>query len=223
VVLMAAGIGITPFMALLEDWAADPAPTGMPRLLLHGSRTVDARAYAARVAELAAAVPGLEVQAFCSRSPGDPASGLCAGRVGAASVAQRWIEAASTFHVCGPPSMSRETIAGLLARGVPRHDIFSESFQLAPEAPPVDPQGRHVRFARSDIQVRWGAGDTSLLALADRVGVALAGGCRVGQCETCRVALRSGAVWHRAEAVGLGAGECLACIAVPITDLEVDA
>ena len=119
--------------------------------------------------------------------------------------------------------MARSVIGGLVARGVPRHDIFSEAFTLEPSAPPASAAGRRVHFARSGVQAIWSGADTNLLALAERAGVRLAGGCRVGQCETCRVALRAGSVWHRGEVQGLDANECLACMAVPASDLEIDA
>jgi ferredoxin-NADP reductase len=221
VVLLAAGVGITPFMALLEGWAADPALLQVPVLLLHGARNASDQPYVLRLAELAARLPHLQVQAVHSDGAA-AATGARVGRVSALDVAAHWIEQRATFHLCGPAAMAREAIAGLVARGVPRHDIFSEAFLLAPDAPPSSALGRQVRFTRSGAHAVWGASDTSLLALAERLGVPLSGGCRVGQCETCRVTLRSGQVWHRGETPVLEAGECLACLAVPLTDVEID-
>ena len=62
----------------------------------------------------------------------------------------------------------------------------------------------------------------SLMRQAERLGVPLSGGCRVGQCETCRITLRAGQVWHRGDVPALEAYECLACLAVPVTDVEID-
>ena len=217
VALLAAGVGVTPFMALLEGWAADPASLKFQVLLLHGSRSAGEQPYALRLAEIAPSLPQLQMTAFHS------ASAASHGRVRAQHVDARWIEQRATFHVCGPPAMASDTIAGLMARGVPRHDIFSEAFSLASEAPPTSALGCRVHFARSGTQAVWGASDTNLLALAERVGVPLFGGCRVGQCETCRVGLRAGEVWHRGATPQLNAHECLACLAVPVCDLEIDA
>ena len=67
-----------------------------------------------------------------------------AGVVDDALIAQR-----ARFYLCGPPAMMDSVIAGLVARGVPRFDIFSEVFR-SPAAPPTDgPQQFDVRFARS--------------------------------------------------------------------------
>lgn len=218
VVLLAAGVGITPFMSLLESWATDPASLRQPVLLVHGSRNAEEEPYARRMAQLGAALPSLERIVFHSSGRGSART----GRLEAGCVEERWLRARATFHVCGPAAMAREVIAGLVARGVPRHDIFSESFQLAADAAPASSLGRMVRFTRSGKASAWTSADTTLLALADRLGVPLSGGCRVGQCETCRVALRSGQVWHRGETTELAPGECLACLAVPVTDLEID-
>lgn len=219
VVLLAAGVGVTPFMALLEGWAAEPSALRVPVLLLHGSRNAGEQPYVRRLAQIALAMPQLQVVALHSEG----AAGASCGRVSERHVAERWIEQRASFHVCGPPAMASETMAGLLARGVPRHDIFSEAFTLAPEALPSSALGRRVRFARSSAQAIWSASDTNLLALAERLGVALSGGCRVGQCETCRVGLRAGRVWHRGATPQLGEHECLACLAVPVCDVEIDA
>ncbi len=150
--------------------------------------------------------------------------GVAPGRIDARQVDARRIAQRASFYVCGPPAMARSVIDGLLARGVPRHDIFSEAFSLAPDTAPTAALGRSVHFARSGVRrAVWSEADTSLLPLAERMGVALAGGCRVGRCKTCRVGVRAGQVWHRGSTPPLAPDECFACIAVPVTDLEVDA
>ena len=209
-------------MRTLEAWAADPASLHVPVLLLHGCRRPGEQPYVRRLAELAALLPRLQLLAFHSM-PVAGAQGARAGRISAADVPSAWIAQRACVYVCGPAPMARELIAGLVARGVPRHDVFSEAFSHSPEAPPSNPLGRQVRFTRTGTHAAWVASDTSLLALAERLGVPLSGGCRVGQCETCRITLRSGQVWHRGDTPALQANECLACLAVPVTDLEIDA
>ena len=145
------------------------------------------------------------------------------GRVGAQHVAAPWIDGRATFHVCGPDAMRSDATAGLVARGVPRHDIFSEAFTAAADDVPATATGRRVRFARSGVEAVWSTADANLLDLAERVGVTLPGGCRVGQCETCRVELRSGQVSHRGDVAPPDPQHCLACVAVPVSDLEIDA
>lgn len=233
VVLIAAGIGITPFMSLLETLAAR-GDLSQPVLLLHGSRDAAHHAFAARIARLAERLPRLQVITFHSRAPAADAArgGMRGGRVGAAQVPAAWIEADARFYLCGPPAMLRETTLGLRSRGVPRWAIFSEAFDASDEPrsqgrsdatdpPPARPH--RVHFARSGRTAEWTGADRSLLALADRLGLPLAGGCRVGQCETCVLQVRSGRVRHRVETASLDDGTCLACVAVPTSDVEIDA
>ncbi len=218
VVMLAAGVGITPFMSLLEGWAAEPPSMRGPVLLLHGSRSPEEQPYARHLAEIARGLPKLRVVALHSGGT----SGALRAHVSALHVAAHWIEQHATFHVCGPPAMLKDTVAGLVARGVPRHDIFSEAFTLVPESPPAYAIGRRVSFVRSGVQTIWGASDTNLLSLAERVGVPLSGGCRLGQCETCRVGLLAGRVWHSGATPQMDEHECLACLAAPVSDVEID-
>ena len=117
----------------------------------------------------------------------------------------------------------------LVAAGVHGFAIFDERF----EAPSVLPAGVgagaflegpfKVRFARSGMELLWSIGRGSLLAMAASEGLSLPSGCRVGQCESCLLKVRSGAVAHLVPMRSLPAGTCLACVAVPGSDLVLDA
>jgi ferredoxin len=48
-------------------------------------------------------------------------------------------------------------------------------------------------------------------------------GCRVGQCESCAVTLLEGLVVHDLPPEDLDENACLACRAVPASDIVVDA
>lgn len=208
-VLMAAGIGITPFLALLETMRASPQPV----LLLYGNRDAARHAFVDRIAALAARLQYLTVIDRYSATT---------GRIGVHAVPDAWLQADARYYLCGPPAMLAETRAALRARGVPRHAVFWEAFDsggpIAPAVGDVD-----VHFARSGRRARWSGADANLLAFADRLGVALAGGCRIGQCESCRVRVLAGRVHHLGETDVAEEGDCLACIAVPDGPLEIDA
>ena len=49
------------------------------------------------------------------------------------------------------------------------------------------------------------------------------GHCALCQCESCRVGVRRGQVNHLAHTDVAEEGDCLACIAVPVSPLEIDA
>ncbi|MEK8173867.1 2Fe-2S iron-sulfur cluster-binding protein [Streptomyces sp. M19] len=62
----------------------------------------------------------------------------------------------------------------------------------------------------------WHTSDGTLLDLAERSGVRLPSGCRLGQCESCAVALLEGDVAHRVTPPeDFPDDQCLTCQAVP--------
>jgi len=116
----------------------------------------------------------------------------------------------------------REFTAGLVARGVPRFAIFQERFDAPRPSAATHPGPLAIRFLRSDQVLSWTPAQGSLLAMAEAAGLALSGGCRVGQCESCRLTLRRGHVVHPAHVDVVSADDCLACVAMPCSDLDLE-
>lgn len=222
IVLVAAGIGITPFLRHLEM----RAPHGHRTHLFFGLRDGSSHPFRERIAAAATRNDRIRVTTLYSRPRAEDRPDIHyheAGRVRAELIPDELIRRRARFYFCGPDAMIAEMTAGLLARGVPRFEIFSESF-----APPAalhagDLAPRSVRFARSGKTVEWTPASGSLLDLAERNGLSLPTGCRTGQCESCSVALVEGAVKHPPGLVEQEPGNCLACQAVPLTDLVLDA
>jgi anaerobic selenocysteine-containing dehydrogenase/ferredoxin-NADP reductase len=225
VVLFAGGIGITPFLAYLETLAAQPraARVAMPRIWLHyANRSPAGVAFAERIAALGAALPALTVQHYYSEAPdGHCASGRFAT---AAAVDQALIARRARFYLCGPTPMMRAITEGLIERGVPAFDIFSETFR-SPAPVDLDPARQYaVRFARSGkAAFTWSGSRGTLLAFAESLGLALLSGCRVGQCESCAVRIVEGQVRHLHGVEPEDPDVCLTCQAVPAADLVLDA
>lgn len=221
VVLFAGGIGITPFLSYLESLAGT---LDMPRVWLHyANRNSATQAYAGRIAALAARLPRLTViDYYDAPLPGDAGvhGQLSAAVVGDALIAER-----ARFYLCGPTPMMQAITQGLTARGVPAFDIFSETFR-SPPAMDADPaRAYQVKFARSAgaPTARWSAAQGTLLGFAESLGLKLPSGCRVGQCESCAVSIISGQVRHLHGSEPEDPATCLACQAVPVSDLVIDA
>src|SRR5205085_3392916 len=105
------------------------------------------------------------------------------GRMRAEHIDPDLILRRARFYLCGPEGMLRDLTAGLVERGVPRFDIFTEKFHTtAPVTTIPDGAAADVHFARSGVTLRWRAADGTLLQLADRGGIPLPNGCRLGQC-----------------------------------------
>ncbi|MFD9960811.1 molybdopterin-dependent oxidoreductase [Amycolatopsis sp. NPDC058986] len=224
VVLLAAGIGITPFLGYLEKLAARGG--SVPKVVLHhGNRDATTHAFADRIRELAKRIDRLTVVDHYSRPSAADREHVVPGRIRAEHVDDELIRDRARFYLCGPETMLADLTAGLVARGVPRFDIFAEKFHAAPQPVdlPADAEA-DVHFGRSGRTLRWRRADGTLLDLAGRAGITLPSGCRVGQCESCAVPLLAGQVAHLvAPAEDLPDNTCLTCQAVPLTDLTLDA
>ncbi|MGW3526531.1 molybdopterin-dependent oxidoreductase [Streptomyces olivaceus] len=224
VVLLAAGVGITPFLGYLETLAHSGG--SVPEVVLHhGSRDAASHAFADRVAVLRRRLPRLRVHTHYSR--GGPADRPThRGRVGAEHVDAGLIARRARFYLCGPEEMLADVTAGLVARGVPRFDIFAEKFHAAarPAAVPEDARAT-VELRRSGTRLTWTRADGTLLQLAEREGVRLPSGCRLGQCESCAVTVLGGQVTHLVDPPeDLPDDQCLTCQALPVsTDVVLDA
>ena len=136
------------------------------------------------------------------------------------------------YYMCGPPPMMESITTDLREWGVPDVDVYLEAFGPASvkKKTPLDqdlleqPQGQVITFARSGKKVTWEGGHNSILDIAEANGVELDFGCRAGSCGTCITAVKTGEVNYMEEpGVVPEEGSCLACIAVPKTDLALDA
>jgi len=221
VVLIAAGIGITPFVSYLVSLLDVPNPP--PVVLHYGSRDRASHAFRALLEELARVLPNLSVVDHYSR-PGRGDACDRVGRITAASVDQELIARRARFYMCGPKRMLDEVRRGLVERGVPGFEIFHEVFASPPD-PTFLPAGasHRVRFARSGRDLVWTPACGTLLSFAEAQGMQPPSGCRVGQCESCAVPVLDGEVRYLSPLEPADAGVCLTCQAVPASDLVLDA
>lgn len=223
-VLLAGGIGITPFISLLETLAKAPQ---VPRiLLLYANRNGTAHAFKQRLRELAAVIPTLSVVNFYDAPADCDVPGIdfqVHGRVVAESVPEALLASRPLIYMCGPVAMMRDFAAGLAARGVPRFDIHSEIFRSPATARIEAGQAFQVHFRRSGVSHTWRSEQGPLLGFAEACGIRLPSGCRVGQCESCAVRVVSGSVHHVHGDAPDDIEACLACQAVPTSDLVLDA
>lgn len=227
VVLLAGGIGITPFLGYLETLAATGG--SVPRVVLHhGNRNSADHTFRDRIAELAQRIPALTVIDHYAEPGAQDEIGRAYDRhgfIGASDLDPRLVEERARFYLCGPQPMLDALTGSLLALGVPRFEIFSEQFQAARRdvAVPDDAEFT-VRFARSGREVTWRGKDGTLLDLGTAAGVRMASGCRLGQCESCVCTVLKGEVAHLVTpSADLSGAEALTCQSIPATDLVLDA
>ncbi|NPC56910.1 molybdopterin-dependent oxidoreductase [Caenimonas soli] len=225
VVMIAGGIGITPFMSLLETLLQQRET---PELMLYyANQNGRLHAFRQRITELAGRLPRLRVVNHYSAPLPQDRLGLdydSAELIAADAIDRLLIERRARFYLCGPQPMMDALRAGLMQRGVPAFDIFSEAFR-SPAAMPADGLKQcKVTFSKSGgSEAHWTPAHGTLLQLGESLGVAMPSGCRVGQCESCAVRIVSGRVTHLSGAEPEDPAMCLACQAVPLGDIVLDA
>lgn len=126
IVLLSAGVGITPMISALNQIAAETPER--PVLFAHAARDRENHAHRADVAAAKAAMPHLETVTFYERTDNeDTVSDIHAGLMDAAKL-PAWSYADTDVYLCGPMQFMRAQACGLQAIGVPLSNIHREVF-----------------------------------------------------------------------------------------------
>nr|WP_211177884.1 MOSC and FAD-binding oxidoreductase domain-containing protein [Pseudonocardia acidicola] len=236
VLLISAGIGVTPVLAMLHALAAG----GSPRELwwLHTARDAARHPFAAEADALLARLPRAHRHVrYTSPRPGDHGNDAT-GRLSLEALAALAPPRDAEAYLCGPPSFIEDLTAALVELGLAPARVHRELFSAAPAitpgiaaAPAPRPHppdgapgtGPPVAFARSRLSVNWGPGYGSLLELAEACDVPVRWSCRTGVCQTCRTALLSGSVRYDPSPVEPApGGDVLICSAQPAGEVVLD-
>lgn len=232
VLLISAGIGATPVMAMLHALAQEQS--GREIWWLHGARSSREQVFAAEAHALLASLPNVRAHVYYSR----PGSGDRAVRLSASLLAELEPPRDAEAYLCGPAPFMEEISAGLAAIGLDASHIHTEPFGPAPgltpgiaSAParlPHPPAGEPgggptIEFARSDLAVPWSDDFASLLELAEACDVPVRWACRTGVCHTCETTLITGALDYDPDPVEPpAAGGALICCSRPRDDVVLD-
>uniref|UniRef100_A0A7C2AWK7 2Fe-2S iron-sulfur cluster binding domain-containing protein n=1 Tax=Pseudomonas graminis TaxID=158627 RepID=A0A7C2AWK7_9PSED len=132
------------------------------------------------------------------------------------------------FYVCGPAAFTQEIYDGLRALQIRDERIHAETFgpsslkrsgdsqAIAVEQPPAATEAVPVVFERSAKEARWQPTGGSLLELAESRGLNPEFSCRGGSCGTCKTRLISGQVHYPVPPAERPASDhVLICCAVP--------
>ncbi|MVT63561.1 molybdopterin-dependent oxidoreductase [Bradyrhizobium pachyrhizi] len=221
-ILIATGIGITPFMSLLNSLDGDRMP---PVTLLYGNRNGSEHAFKHQLRALAKRLPRLTVRTFYGQPRGSDIQGIdfdVRGRLDGAQIDASLVEKRSRFYICGSDAMVASITRGLVSFGVPNFDIYNEVFVSPTNTLDKGLGPCSVSFKRSGISFQWGPKDGTLLECAERLGIRAPSGCRVGQCESCAVRVLAGSTRQLSGAVPEDSDTVFTCRAVPCSDLVLD-
>ncbi|WP_328558007.1 MOSC and FAD-binding oxidoreductase domain-containing protein [Streptomyces sp. NBC_00358] len=238
VLLVSAGIGLTPVLAMLHELAA--APSAREVWWIHGARNPREHALAAEARALLAKLPNSRGYVFYSAAePGEYRRDQARpGRLAKDNVSALGVPADATAYVCGPASFMTDIEEALVAAGVDPGAVHSELFGALPSITPgltgqsarqphqpPDPPGTGpvVTFARSGVSTPFPDGRSSLLELAEACDVPVRWSCRTGVCHTCVTPLLSGAISYNSPPLEDPAeGHVLICCTRPDTDVVLD-
>ena len=208
--MLAAGSGITPMMALLQAMAGTQPDRDV--VLLQVARTPDDRIFADELQALAPRFPGLRLQFHHSAMQGRP------GAAAIAAAVPDWRERETLL--CGPDGFMRQVEAMFDAVGQ-RGRLQSESFGR--RAPPVDPDATQHAVAYGEAASFVARAGQTLLDAAEAAGLQPKFGCRRGICRTCQCRKRSGTVTNLLTGRASGPGEewIQLCISTPDSAVEL--
>jgi len=237
--LISAGVGATPVLAMLHTLAA--ARSGRDIWWLHGARSRAEEPFAAESRSLVESLASGHRHICYSRPGPSDVQGRdyqTPGRLSAPVLAALDIPRGADAYICGPAAFMAEMSAALAGLGVDGARIRTEIFGAAPAQtpgiapaaaqPPHPPAGEQadgplVAFARSGLTVHWAPRYGSLLELAEACDVPVRWSCRTGVCHTCETGLLSGTVSYAPDPVDDPAdGSALICCSQPRGDLVLD-
>lgn len=216
ILLIGAGSGITPLMAILRTLCAEEHAG--PIALIQYAPDSDHTIYRQELDRLAAENPNLKLSRSYTRAPG---AGELDGHFSPAHLPQAdpSFAAAETF-ACGPPALL-DAVRGTWANGLEQR-LHVESFIPPSLLPAGEPGTGSIRFADSGLEVRNSG--ASILEQAEKAGVPAQSGCRMGICHTCTCRKLSGAVKNllTEEVSAAPDEEIQLCISAPLSDLVID-
>jgi ferredoxin-NADP reductase len=234
-VLLAAGVGITPMLAMLRHLVHEgthPGGTGhiRPTWFFQAARSVQERAFDAELAGLVDAAHGAVrlIRFLDMPETTGPEAYDRTGRIDIAALTEILPFNDYDFYLCGPPAFMQGLYDGLRGLNIADGRIHAEAFGPAslrrrPDRgtdaiPPATPSTEPVPviFARSGREAEWTPASGSLLELAEASGMQPEFSCRNGSCGTCRTRILEGEVAYANQpAAPIGHDEALICCALP--------
>ena len=240
VVLLSAGIGATPVLAMLHALSA--ARSGRQVVWIHAARDGRHHPFAAEARRLVVGLTHGRSYVCYSRPGLRDRIGEdfdAPGHLSRAVLEGVGVPREADVYLCGPPLFMAEMKEALATLGVPPERINVETFNGggsmtpgiagAPTRTPHLPKdnartGPLVSFARSGIAAHWNASVyQSILELAEACDVPVRWSCRTGVCHNCESGLVSGSVTYQPDPLDPPArGNVLICCSRPHDDVVID-
>jgi len=227
-VLLAAGVGVTPMLAMLRHLVHEGVRKRYQRpvWLFQSARSKAELAFGEEIAALVRAGKGGVRHIRVVSQP--DAEVEASGRIDIALLKQALPFDDYDFYLCGPAAFMQQMYDGLRAMNVTDARIHAEAFGPSGLQRQVDEQAKQVPlkpasgnavpvvFMRSAKEARWTPESGSLLQLAEQRGLNPESSCRDGRCGTCRTRVLQGEVTYaKTPEFAVADDEALICCALP--------
>jgi ferredoxin-NADP reductase/MOSC domain-containing protein YiiM len=240
-VLLSAGIGATPVLAMLHSLAATGTDPTREVWWCYGARNGREHPFAAEARALLNRLP--RSHAFVAYSKPEDADRQgqnydASGQLNLSSLQRLQVPKEADFYLCGPTGFLSGFTKELKSWGVPDSRIHSEKFgaessitpgiastkSVAPHPPYGSVSaGPLVSFTRSGLTVPWSSQYGSLLDFAEACDVPVRWACRTGVCHMCESGLIDGEIRYAPEPLDRPVeGNLLICCSTPLTAVELD-
>ena len=239
VVLLSAGIGATPVLAMLHSLSS--AASLREVWWIYGARNHAEHPFAKESRALLQTLVNSRSHIVYSKPDSGDELGVdydSVGHVDTPLLDRLGVTRDADFYLCGPPSFLKQLTEGLKAWGADSTRIYFEVFgQEAPITPGIAQSSRppvhapagepgigpQISFTRSGLTVPWHSRFSSLLEFAEACDVPVQWSCRTGVCHTCECGLIGGTVEYEPDPLEPPAtGNLLICCSRPSGDVEID-
>ncbi len=240
IVLLSAGIGATPVLAMLQALAA--ASSTRQVMWLHTARDGQHHPFAGEVRRLMSGLTNGRSYIYYTKPDASDKTGEdfnATGRFSRSVFDELGLPRDADVYICGPTRFMADMKEALTALGVAPESIHIEIFNggesstpgvvgaitRTPHLPSDEAKsGLLVSFARSGISAHWDASRyASILEMAEACDVPVRWACRTGVCHNCESGLVSGAAVYDPEPLDKPAdGNLLVCCSQPTGDVVID-
>lgn len=236
-VLLAAGIGITPMIAMVKHALNDVLRTRhlRPITLICAAKNSSEQCFVKELDELVKVSSGLIRVFWAFSEPLDTALKAdqpgkdfhCKGRISTTFLQAVLPLANYDFYLCGPNQFMQDMYRICIDLGVRDEHIFAESFgestliRNSSSLQESKPKGERaesaiVSFNQSQFEQAWVEQDGTLLEFAEAHGLTPDYGCRGGRCGSCVVKKIAGEVFYKHKPLcDVGNDEVVLCCAFP--------
>ncbi len=231
-VLISAGIGITPMIAIARHVLQEAVRTRSIQelTLICAAHNHTQRAFFSELNTIAEQSAG-HIRVFWALGQAESHLTVGIDYHYKGRVSKQWLKTILPkqdydVYLCGPSSFMQSQYNSLRELGVSDVDIFAEAFGPASLIRdkeetiqlPVAEEAI-VTFTESKLEQAWSQADGNLLEFAEAHGLTPEYGCRSGQCGACKVKLLKGNVaYQQAIDTALNDDEILLCSAFPAVD-----